>query len=105
MSIEKQKLNSALDVVSNSLLHGWTIEAKIEYIKHILPEHFEVKESKQKGNIHCKSSIGIKDDEQWSYFMSALKHRFQSDFLEVYHNICHNHVDFTVYFKQKNKNN
>lgn len=101
MNIEQQKLDAALNVVADSVLHGWTIDAKINYVTQILPEHYEVKESKQKGNVHCKSSKGIEDDEQWEYFMSALRQRFKDDFSEVFHNTCYNHVDFIIYFKGK----
>jgi ascorbate-specific PTS system EIIC-type component UlaA len=57
MTTEKQKLDAALDVVADSVLHGWTIESKIKYVTQILPDHYEVKESKQKGNVHCKSVL------------------------------------------------
>jgi hypothetical protein len=96
---QKEKLAAALSVVSNSILNGWTTEAKVDYVRQILPSSYEVKESKQAGSVHCKSATGIEDDEQWSYFMSALKERF-TDFSEVFHNTCHNHVDFTVYFRK-----
>jgi hypothetical protein len=99
MSTQQQKLDAALDVVADSVLHGWTIESKIKYVAQILPDHYEVKESKQKGNVHCKSSIGIDDDEQWGYFISALNNRFGDNFSEVFHNTCTNHVDFTIYLK------
>jgi hypothetical protein len=100
MTTEQQKLEAAKSVVASSILHGSNTKAKVEYIKAVLPNHYEVKESKQKGNVHCKSSNGINDDEQWSYFMQGLKQRF-ADFSEVNHNTCHNHVDFTVYFRSK----
>ncbi len=32
----------------------------IQFVKGILPEHYEVKESKKRGSVHCKSSIGIR---------------------------------------------
>lgn len=98
MITKEQKIEAAKSVVASSILHGWDINAKIDYIRQILPPHYEVKESKQKGNVHCKSSVGIDDDEKWSYFIQGLNQRF-TDFSEVYHNTCHNHVDFTVYFK------
>jgi hypothetical protein len=105
---EQEKLNAALNVVADSVLHGWTIESKIKYIKNILPDSYEVKESKQPGNVHCKSATGFiiedEDDEQWSYFMSCLRSRFEGEFLEVNHNTCHNHVDFTIYFKNPTTN-
>lgn len=99
MSTEQQKLEAAMDIVSNSLLHGWTTEAKISYIKQILPDHYIVKESKEKGSVHCKSSVGIEDEEQWGYFISALEQRFKNKLYEVFHNTNHNHADFTVYLK------
>lgn len=98
MTTEQRKLEAAKSVVANSILHGWTMDAKIDYIRQLLPDHYEVKENKQKGNVHCKSLVGIDDDERWDYFMSALKNRFK-DFSEVYHNTCYNHVDFTIYFR------
>jgi hypothetical protein len=100
MATQQEKLEAAKRVVSNSILHGWTIKARIDYIRQILPDHYEVKESKQKGNVHCKSSIGIKDDEDWGYIMHSLRQRFD-DFSEVFHNTCYNHVDFTVYFRSR----
>ena len=100
MITEKQKLDAAKEVVANSLLHGWTLEAKLDYVRQVLPDHYEVKESKQQGNVHCKSVLGIDDSEQWSYFMSALKQRF-TDFAEVFHNTNYHHKDFTIYFSNK----
>jgi hypothetical protein len=103
MNTQQQKLDAALNVVADSVIHGWTIESKIKYVTQILPDHYEVKESKQKGNVHCKSSTGIdeNDEERWGYFMDSLRTRFKGEFLEVFHNTCTNHVDFTIYFKGK----
>jgi hypothetical protein len=101
--MNKAFLNEAdklISIIISAMANGWTTDLKVAYINQVLPVHYEVKESKQKGNVHCKSSIGIDDDEVWGYFMSALKNHF-TDFLEVYHNTCYNHVDFTVYFKNK----
>jgi hypothetical protein len=100
MITDQQKLEAATKSISNSILHGWTIDAKVSYIRQLLPDHYEVKESKEKGNVHCKSSIGIDDDEQWSYLMQAIKQRFD-DFVELFHNTCYNHTDFTLYFKKQ----
>lgn len=102
MTTEQQKLKAAKAVVADSVLHGWTIDAKIKYITQILPDSYEVKESKQPGNVHCKSSTGIdeNDEERWGYFMDSLRTRFKDEFLEVNHNTCHNHADFTVYFRR-----
>jgi hypothetical protein len=101
MTTQQQKLDAALSVVADSILHGWTVNAKVDYIRQILPDHYGVKESKQKGNVHCTSLVGITDNEDWFYFLAAIRQRF-SDFLEVDHNTCHNHVDFTIYFKEQN---
>jgi hypothetical protein len=100
--MKQEYLNDAdnlASIIVHAMANGWTTDLKVAYVKQVLPQHYEVKESKQKGNVHCKSSIGITDEEQWDYFMSALKGRFDNIFLEVYHNTCHNHIDFTVYFK------
>jgi hypothetical protein len=32
----------------------------IDFVKSILPEHYQVNESKTKDSIHCKSAIGIR---------------------------------------------
>jgi hypothetical protein len=104
--MNKQFLNDANNLISiliHAMANGWTLDLKIAYIKQVLPPHYEVTESKQKGNIHCKSAIGINDDEHWGFFMSALKDKFKDEFLEVYHNTCYNHVDFTVYFRSVGK--
>lgn len=82
-----------------------TILADINFVKSILPDHYEVKESKKAGSVHCKSSVGIRkgidseDEEHWSYIMKALQNRFGERLQEVYHNTCFCHVDFTIYLK------
>lgn len=98
MNTEKKKLDTAMNVVANSIMHGWTADAKISYVTQILPNHYIVTESIKKGDINCKSKIGIDDDEQWEYFIKAIKHRFK-DFSEIFHNVCTNHIDFTIHFK------
>lgn len=81
------------------------IEEDIQFVKSILPEHYNVQESKKKGSIHCKSPIGIRqrtdaeDDEHWGYVFQALKQHFGERFQEVFHNTCFCHVDFTIYLK------
>jgi len=90
--------DSLVSIIIAAMANGWTTDLKIKYIKQVLPTHYEVKESKKAGSVHCKSKIGINDEEHWGYFMSALKTKFK-DFLEVFHNVCYNHTDFTVYFK------
>jgi hypothetical protein len=82
------------------------MEEEINYVKSILPSHYQVKESKSKDSIHCSSTIGIKegvdgeDDEHWFYILSAIRQKFKERFLEVDHNTCFCHVDFTIYLKK-----
>lgn len=90
----------------------------IRFIQGILPSHYIVQESKKRGSIHCKSSIGIRlppyknkstgnwvtyaeDEEMWSYIIKAIKQYFGDRFQEVFHNICFCHVDFTIHLKQQ----
>ncbi len=77
----------------------------IEFVKGILPDHYEVKESKKAGSVHCKSAIGIRkdidaeDDETWGNIFKDIKKYFGDRFQEVFHNTCFCHVDFTIYLK------
>lgn len=100
MTSNKEKLYAAIAVVSESVLHGWNIEAKIKYIKTWLPDHYEIKEIEMLGSVRCVSRIGIEDEEKWEYFLSALKQRFGKMFLEIDHSTCYNHVDFIIYFSK-----
>jgi|GEM_PF-4903108 len=90
-----------------------TLQEKINFVKGLLPNHYTIKESKQQGNIHCKSEIGLRkepypnskgrmidddeDEEAWSLFMNSIKTEFSPGFKEVFHNTCFCHVDFTIY--------
>jgi hypothetical protein len=77
----------------------------IEFIQSILPSHYVVKESNRQGSVHCKSPVGIRhkgdadDDEHWNYVVSAIRDRFKDRFMEIDHNTCFCHVDFTVHLK------
>lgn len=78
---------------------------EIAFVKSVLPEHYDVQESKKSGSIHCVSDIGIRkgidaeDDEHWEYIFKAIKNHFGKGFQEVYHNVCFCHTDFTIYLK------
>lgn len=82
-----------------------TITQDIEFVKGILPEHYEVKESKTLGSIYCKSATGIRkgvdaeDEEAWGKIFNAIKLKFGERLQEVFHNTCFCHVDFTIYLK------
>jgi hypothetical protein len=67
----------------------------ISFVRSILPDHYEVGESKKLGSIHCKSSVGMQDDG----FIYVIADHFGERFQEVFHNTCTNHVDFTIYLK------
>lgn len=93
-----------------------SIEQDIEFVKSILPNHYTVQESKNKGSIHCKSDIGfikppyednggrlITDAENeiaWASFKATCRAYFDGRLQEFYHNTCFAHVDFTIYLKQ-----
>lgn len=82
------------------------IQQDVEFMKKILPDHYEVRESKTPGSVHCKSRNGIRigidgeDDEHWEYIVKGIKQNFGKRFQEVYHNTCSNHIDFTVYLRK-----
>ncbi len=77
----------------------------IQFVKKILPDTYTVEESKNKGSIHCVSPTGIykkidaEDDEHWGYVFKAIESHFAERFQEVFHNVCFNHTDFTIYLK------
>ena len=81
------------------------LEKDIEYVKSVLPDHYTVKESKQKGNIHCVSTKGIchhidcDDEEHWGYIHNAFKLHFRKRFSETFLNVCSCYRDFTIYLK------
>lgn len=90
------------------------IKEDIQFVKSILPDHYIVEESKKKGSIHCKSSIGIPTEawsaerdraigdghySEWDGIFENIKSHFGERFQEVFHNTCTNHVDFTIYLK------
>jgi hypothetical protein len=81
------------------------IQQDIDFVKTILPEHYEVKESKKAGSIHCRSKIGIAhkidadDDEHWEYIVKAIENHFKERFQEIDHNTNFCHVDFTIYLQ------
>ena len=68
-------------------------ESKI--ISNILPDHYTV--TPKNNRVHCKSVIGIKNDNDWDKFFTSLKQNFGERFKEVFHNTCTYHVDFSVY--------
>lgn len=95
--MEDKKLKAAIDVVSDSLLHGWTPNAYAEYVKAILPDDYEVKWDGK--GVRCISKVGL-DNESFGYLLKAIKQRVGDKFQEVYHNTCTSHKDFIIYIKK-----
>lgn len=91
------------------------MKTEIEFVKSLLPTHYEVKESSKKGSIHCMSEIGLRklpylrrsgrlitddeDDESFDRFFKSIKVYFGDKFQEVFHNTNFCHVNFTIYLK------
>ena len=104
---ESEKVLAAMDVSDSGIITGKQKYSDIQRVKAILPEHYEVKESKLPNSIHCVSKIGIKngidaeDDEHWSYIMRAFKNHFGNRFKEVFHNVCFCHTDFTIHLSER----
>lgn len=103
---ETEKVLAAMSVSEAGILTGTKQYADIQKVKAILPDHYEVKESRSPNAIHCVSSVGIRkdidaeDDEHWSYIMKAFKKHFGDRFSEVFHNVCFCHTDFTIYLRK-----
>jgi hypothetical protein len=103
---ETKKILAAMDVVERASSLFKSSYSDAQRVKVILPDHYSVKESVN--TIHCVSEIGIKKDidaegdEHWSYIMSALKNHFREKFLEINHNVCFCHTDFTINLKPVN---
>lgn len=76
-----------------------SLDADIEFITSILPYHYEVRESKKRGNVYCRSNIGIPEDDLWRLLVDKLKEHFGNRLVEIYHNVCYLHSDFVVYLQ------
>jgi hypothetical protein len=81
----------------------------IDVIKSLLPDHYQVTESKeQPGSIRCKSSIGLvkkgtkdkEDKERWDVIATSAKEFLQPRFKEIKHSVNALHKDFTVVLEQ-----
>lgn len=70
----------------------------IEYIKYILPTHYDVI-LRNDTTIQCSSSIGIDNEKNWKYVFSTFKHVFGDRFISVDHVTCTHHINFFIYLK------
>lgn len=91
------------------------MKTEIEFVKTLLPSHYDVKESNKKGSIHAVSPIGLRklpylskfgrlieddeDDLSFERFIKSVKQHFGDKFQEIFHNVCFCHTDFTIYLK------
>lgn len=77
------------------------LKKDIETVKKILPSHYKVTASSKPYNVHCVSKKGISDADEKTFdrIMDQFRKSFGKRFQEVYHEVCTNHLDFTVYLK------
>ena len=75
----------------------------VDFMQRILPKHY-VCTPVDKG-VHCISERGISEqnnDEAWNTMvMEPIRKHFGSRFVEVFHQVCTNHSEFTVYLHKK----
>ena len=71
----------------------------IQYVQKLIPE-YDLTQTEL--GIRCKSVIGIDNEKEWNWFKNKIIERFKKRFQELYHEICYNHEDFWIYFKQQN---
>ena len=78
------------------------ISDEMKYIQKLLPDHYRCE---QRGNgVRCISDIGINEvteEGYWRVFIIALKVRYRDRFMEVFHQTCSDHKEFTVYIKEQ----
>lgn len=70
--------------------------ANKEIIKGLLPEHYYCEETK--GGINCKSNIGMSEGS-YVAFIDGIKDIFKKQFQEIFHQVCTDHLQFTVFLK------
>jgi hypothetical protein len=78
--------------------------ADLAFVQACLPNSYVITPASRPGAIHCVSPTGIawkenEDDEHWQLILQAFRQHFGDRFLEVDHQVNHNHVDFTVYLR------
>lgn len=79
----------------------------IEFVKSILPDHYQVEEGVKENSIRCRSRVGLServdadDEEHWSYVLAAIKNHFGNLFQEIFHVTCSRHQHFIIYYNDK----
>lgn len=74
----------------------------VEFMQRILPDHYVCRATKN--GVHCKSPNGIseknKDEAFETMVMEPIRKHFGERFLEVFHQVCTAHLEFTVFLKK-----
>jgi len=76
------------------------MEIETGIMRNILPTHYNC-EPRDNG-VHCHSEKGIdeNDPEHWDYVFKAIKQRFGTRLMEVFHQTCTDHKKFTVFIRE-----
>lgn len=78
-----------------------SISKDTEIVKNLLPKHYACED--RENGVHCYSDKGIHDINEENYFDAfcyACKTIFGERFMEIYHQTCTHHKQFTVYLRK-----
>jgi hypothetical protein len=74
----------------------YTFEREQRIVEKLLPSDYTV-ELRSNG-LHCHSTKGIDENTaEWNEFVEKVKKEFPTQFMEIFHQTCTNHVKFTLY--------
>lgn len=77
----------------------YTFGREQRIVKNMLPPHYMV-ELRDNG-LHCHSTKGIDENTaEWNEFVEKVKKEFSTQFMEIFHQTCTNHVKFTVFLHE-----
>ena len=72
----------------------------LNWLSTVLPTHYKF-ELLQNG-VNCKSPIGINENtKEWNEFLRKLKRQVQTYLREIYHEVNHDHKEFTIFTTYK----
>lgn len=77
------------------------MKTDFEFLIKELPNYFITNKITARGEWHCRSNTGIISETIWKVFFDRVRSRWGKRFMEVYHQVCSNHVDFIIYLKQE----
>jgi len=77
--------------------------ADLPVVRRILSPSYTVRPSLEANAIRCTSHTGIADDTDAAFdaVMTAFRRHFGERLLEVSHNVCAFHQDFTIYLANR----